>query len=139
MKDQSGEARMNEGTATTANKGRRLCATTGWLLGVALLLTGSTAALAETTTLICPNPSFPNDPPFTIGLDEAQGTVTWSFAGKQYVPAYSNTYSATFDAREIKFVAGPSAVTVDRVTGNASIINGTLVMNLTCHVGKPQF
>jgi len=110
------------------------------LLGMAILVTANQAALADTTTLLCLNPSFPTDPPFTVDLDQTQRTVTWSFSGKQYVPAYSNKFPATFDAKEIKFVMGETSMTINRLTGIATGVGqeGT-ILTFPCHVGKTQF
>ncbi len=112
-------------------------------LGIAILAMSCQAVLADTVTLICDNPYHPDNPPFTLELDQAQGTVTQTFSATQYSPAGSSKYAATFDAREIKYTIGDFAYAIDRVTGNLTATsnpgNPRVVMNFPCHVGKTQF
>ena len=100
------------------------------LLGITILLTASTVALAAPTTLICTNNQRPSDPAFTIDLDEAKGTVTIA----------STIMTATFDAREIKWVLNNVSEKIDRVTGlyTPDLGQGE-VLSFPCRAGKAQF
>jgi hypothetical protein len=108
----------------------KIYATRRVLLGITMLLTASTAALAAPTTLICTNNQRPSDPAFTIDLDEAKGTVTIA----------STIMTATFDAREIKWVLNNVSEKIDRVTGlyTADLGQG-VVLSFPCRAGKAQF
>lgn len=112
-------------------------------LGMAILAMPCRAALADTVTLICDNPYHPDNPPFTLELDQTQGIVTQTNSATQYSPAGSSKYAATFDAREVKYTIGDFAYTIDRVTGNLTATSNPgsprVVMNFPCHLGKTQF
>lgn len=107
------------------------------LLGT--FLTASTAALADPTTLICNNEIFPNLPPTTFNLDEANHTVSTDYQGLGQI-------AAAFDPQKISFVVVQGTetehYTIDRLTGNVSMITDSGIRAqkiFTCHVGQRQF
>jgi len=107
------------------------------LLGT--FLTASTVALADPTTLICNNEIFPNQPPTTFNIDEANHSVSTDYQGLGQI-------AAAFDPQKITFkvVQGPETenYTIDRLTGNVSMISDSGIRALkifTCHAGQRQF
>ena len=114
------------------------------ILGI--FLTGSTAALADPTTLVC-NIHFSNATPYTTGrvdLDEAQGSITVYYPPSDNpggqpdpIPGRSLTYAAKFSPNTIDFFDGyyKEQVTIDRVTGTFTVY-GIL---WTCQVGQKKF
>jgi len=115
-------------------------------LGVAVLLTASTVAHADSVTLVCTNDERPSDPPFKIELDPAHAAVTIVLTAQQYMRASTTTYPATFTPQEIKFATGSAPYrwydTIDRLTGVITIVaegDQSVVLHNHCHVGTAQF
>ncbi len=96
-------------------------------------------ALTEPTRLTCTNPAQPDNAPFAIILDQAGGKVTISNPAQQSAPANSRTYSATFGAHEIHFVANDWNYTIDRTSGIVTAAASGTAMHFPCQVSKAQF
>ena len=121
-------------------------------LGLAVLTMASTAATAQTTTLICnliaPN-VFTEDEPTTIELNEAQSSVavhfsesTLSLNGGRYPEFSIGPLQATFAADTISFSDPPNALnyTLNRLTGRFTrLFKGEFAQGWTCQAGKKQF
>ena len=122
------------------------------LLGMIALLTASTGALADTTTLLCRVPAdnsfWSDDEPTIVELNQGQGTVvvhfaaihnrtpgvTGGFDGQGGFPASSQgPMQAVFSTDVITFSSGS---TINRLTGDFVWDNG---LKFTCKPGKPQF
>lgn len=109
---------------------------------LALFAAGSPAAQAATSKLVCNNPGNQGSP-LVIDLDEAQHTVTMN-DGKNLGPR-----PAAFDPDKITFseVIGSGDentwnYTIDRVTGNISMVNGVGLQFpklWSCEAGKAKF
>lgn len=128
---------------------RIFSATLGVIVICCVLLTASTAAWADATTLICDTTSSNAEGPGMVELNEAEGTVTiysppGHYPDGQHFPGgLMGKYPATFDSKAIKFV-GPQtsssggageAIVINRLTG-IFLQNGS---TWTCHVGTKQF
>ncbi len=102
----------------------------------AMIMASSQTARADTITLVCPYPSQPSAPPITFDLDQTHSTVTESVPG--YPPV---KYTATFDAREIKWILNNNMIDkIDRVTGTYTTSFGAgTAASIPCHVGQAQF
>ena len=108
------------------------------LVALVLVVVSSQFTFADTTTLVCTNNERPSDPPFTIDLDQSNGTVTYNVNGM------STKYPATFDSKEINYSTNNNAwnCTINRLTGIITIRgteNTSVVLHNTCHVGNAQF
>jgi hypothetical protein len=120
------------------------------LLGMAILVMASQAAMAKTTTLIC-NADAANlwkaDEPTTIELNEAQSSVAVHFSAVTSIvdpirmPAHaSGPRPATFAADTISFSDQGFNYTLNRLTGSLSrLFRGDVAMRWTCQPGKKQF
>ncbi|MDE2163354.1 MAG: hypothetical protein KGJ53_09340 [Alphaproteobacteria bacterium] len=132
-------------------------------LGLAALLTASTAALADPTTLTCHDDNLNST--ILIDLDEANGTATvtypaYTFMNNGYqrsVPeSSSGTLKAQFDPKTITFDqpgdgGGSTHNTINRITGVLLAYVGTRapyeqsaeqdrgIQTYNCHVGAKQF
>jgi hypothetical protein len=110
-----------------------LCAV---LVALAMLVANSQLAMAAVATLVCTNNQRPSDPPFTIDLDQANGTVTYNNNG------VLNKIPATFDAKEITYTVGTWTTTISRLTGiitSRTTEDTSVVLHDTCHVATAQF
>lgn len=129
------------------------------LLGTIVFVAANTAALADTSTLIC---QFESGLQVTIDLNASEGNATVNFPAEN-VPGgtmspFSETYAATFDPKIVTFggpmPSRPSAYrkfTVDRVSGTLTEFFGEgapydqaapsnrRILTATCRVGKAQF
>jgi len=156
-----GRAQMDKARDADARKTRRSIAARRTLLGAAILMAASRAALAAPVTLVCTGGLGP----LTLDLNEAAHTVTMNFPAKPVpettpptlIPASSTgPMAAKFDSKMITFVSpvgGGGTVyenwTLDRLTGvlmeyrgvNAPYDRATLrnAWSRNCHVGKAKF
>ena len=109
------------------------------LFGVAALALSHQMALADPVTLVCTNPYQPANAPFTMIVDQAQGTVTISNPAEGSASANSATYPATFNPQQVTFVANDWNYTMDRVSGSVTAAQPGVAMHFPCQVGKAQF
>ena len=130
------------------------------LLGMAALLTAGTAALADTTTLIChiDNPGlfglFEDEPTTTIELNEAQGSVVVHLAAYHFTNPPDGLTGGTdgrgggkarsigprpaiFGNDTITFSDGDGDYIINRLTGAFAYPHG--MKWGTCQPGKKQF
>jgi hypothetical protein len=142
---------MHKYVDAIAEKVRLVGAPQWCLLGMTVLLTASTGALADTTTLLChvrQDGFYSDDEPTIVELNQAQGTVVVHFSAEHNVApgvtggedgqggflAYSmGPMPAVFGANAITFSTGS---TINRLTGDFVANNG---QKFTCKPGKPQF
>ena len=124
------------------------------LLGMALVLTASTAALADPTTLICDENgtagTYTYDGSIIVDLNEAQHSIVIHYPGVTgTTPVYHHDgrsvgpLPAIFDANNIA-VSLPWGVgiTINRVTGEGVLRTSdglTMAERWNCHVGAKQF
>jgi len=122
------------------------------LVALVLLATGSQAARAETTTLVC---TTGEPSPTTVDLNEARGTVTLNFPAVQLpattppatLPARSESYAAEYDQKTITVETHDEmhkTYTINRLTGIIAVdgsypTGGTFHGDWTCQVGKAKF
>jgi len=115
--------------------------------GIAALLTASTAALAQTTTLVCnldPSNAWKEVEPTTIELNDAQGYIvihyaarTLSLNGDRAPARSSGPLPAVFGTDKITASSNGYNDVIDRVTG--IFIDTAAQWSWTCQAGKPQF
>ncbi len=130
----------------------RVSAARNFLFATGILLTVSTSALADTTTLIC-NTGLPLDMgPTTVDLNEAQSTVTVHLpATTAGIPARTvGPRPATFGPEMITFTDTSNntddTYAINRISATVAYTQADLrdhhrvgYANWTCHVGQKQF
>ena len=106
----------------------------------ALMAASCHVAVADPATLIGTNPQQPANAPFTMIVDQAQGSVTINNPAQGSSPASSTTYPAIFDAQQVTFVAANSwNYTMDRVSGLVTASQPGVALHFSCQIGKTQF